>query len=46
MAKSNREKQQDFRERQRERGLVQVCVYVPKDRTEDIKRVAAEMRDE
>lgn len=42
-AKTNAERQADRRRKMRDSGVVEVLVQVPKDRAEEIKRIAREM---
>ena len=44
MALTNRERQARYRERRREQALVRICEFVPADRAEDLRALAARMR--
>ena len=42
---TNAERQARFREQQRERGLVQVLVWVPAERADELRQIAETMRE-
>lgn len=40
------DRQRAWEARQTERGLTKVCVYVPTERAEELKQIAAAMREQ
>jgi len=43
-AKSNKTKQADYKERQRKAGLVQITVWVPKDKRAELAEFVASLK--
>lgn len=46
MSKSNAEKQRDFYNRQKQRGLKAVTVYVPVDKVNKLRHLAKKLTEE